>query len=475
MKKLTNRLFKTQTGRFIAGAAALLLAVVLTMGAGSMEFLRADVTAQQVMTIDPAAAQIVRGVNEEVALYYLSTDDSKDAWLDELLKKYDAMNESVHYVMINPASNSASEIAAMAGSALSENMLVVVSEDRLFIVQSDEFYEIRYSLREYYTSGMLVEESRIFVADEQIANAILCVTRDDMPVVYTLSGHGEVSPGIAVRDELWKNNIDVQPLVLDGAVPEDAAMVMIYAPMMDISQAEADALLEYVRSGGKLVVATNYMLLSAPNLNSVMAYYGMQSQYGIVVDMTEGRRYAAEVPYYLTPEMMQHPITQPLLSAATTMLMPMSGALERNEVVRDTLTVTELMRTSENAHLKNPILMTTLEKENGDAAGRFALAMAAEEGESCVVWFAGTEFMTDENVEYSSQLNLYLMDGIRAWMLPETDERISIEDGNLLAAATNVPAQYRAVVCIVLFVPALIALIAGIVLLPKKRVRAAEE
>ncbi len=467
-----KKLFKTQAGRFIAGLTALLLTIAATAGAGHMNFLKADMTAQQVMTIDPAAAQIARAIDKEAAIYYLTSEQNKDVWLDELLKKYEALNPQISYEVLDLAAAVANGVYA---SAVSENMIIVSSEDRMVSINESDMYRVTYDLMQYYISNQMVVQSQVFAADEEIINALLYVTREDMPVLYMLSGHGETMLSGTALEEMRQNNIDVRTLTLDGVVPEDAALVMICAPMMDITQAEADALLDYVQAGGKLAVMTNYLLLSAPNLYSVMAHYGMQSKYGIAVDAAEGYCYGTEVPYYLTPDVSEHGITQALLKVNSTMLMPMCGALERNEVVRDALIVTELMNTSESAYLKNPLSMTVLEKEDGDADGPFTLAMAAEEGESRVVWFAGTEFIGDESIEYSSLLNLYILDGIRDWMLPETDQRISIEDENLLSESLSVPENQKVIVYAALFAPALLMLIAGIILLPRKRIRAAKE
>ncbi len=456
MKTLMKKLFKTQPGRFIAGLTALLLTIAVVVGAGKLNFLKADTTAQRVMTIDSAAKEIVRAIDEETAILYLTGAGNKDMWLDELLRKYEVLNAKISYEAIE------------ASSAFGENMIVISSRNRTVSISEADMYKITYDPIEYYISGALIESSRVFSADEEIANALLYVTREDMPTIYMLSGHGETTFTDTVFEELWRNNIGVETLVLADEVPEDAALVVICAPAVDITPAEADALLKYMKSGGRLILMTNYLLFDAPNLNSIMAYYGMQSKYGVVVDMADGYCYDEQVPYYLTPAVSAHGITQPLLDVNTTMLMPMSGALERNEIVRDMLTVTELLTTSEESYLKNPHAMTVLEKEDGDADGPFVLAMAAEEGESRAVWFAGSEFINDENMQYSNELNLYLIDGIREWMLPQTPERISIEDENLIFEAISVPENQKVLVYIALFVPALAVLLAGAMLIPKK-------
>ena len=141
-----KKLMKTQSARFVAVLVAAALAVVLVTGAGHLPFLRADVTPQQVMTMDPVAIEAVKALDKDVTIYNLATDDGKDMWVDELVQKYDRMSSHISYEVINPASEKATDLGVTAA----ENSLVVVSGDRSIVIPAENLYENVYNEMYYY-------------------------------------------------------------------------------------------------------------------------------------------------------------------------------------------------------------------------------------------------------------------------------------------------------------------------------------
>ena len=92
----------------------------------------------------------------------------------------------------------------------------------------------------------------------RITSALMYVTNDKMPAVYTLTGHGEAVLGSRFSDALQKLNISSKALdfMKNDAVPEDAAAVVIYAPTSDISSDELTKLKSYIDGGGGIVAVT---------------------------------------------------------------------------------------------------------------------------------------------------------------------------------------------------------------------------
>ena len=66
------------------------------------------------------------------------------------------------------------------------------------------------------------------------------MTAEEIPVLYTLEGHDEAVLGSSLTSSIEKENIEVQSLSLltNDAVPEDAAVLLIYGPLSDISEDE---------------------------------------------------------------------------------------------------------------------------------------------------------------------------------------------------------------------------------------------
>ncbi len=464
-----KKLLRTQTGRFVAGLVALLI-LVCAAGAAQKLPLKADITPQKLMTMSEKSLDVVKELDEEIDLYYMATESGKELWVDELAQKYAEASGFISYEMIDPSTAHAADIATMAGMALAENSLVVASGRRMYTITPDSLYSTQYNQMYYYYYGELVADAQYFVADSELMNAILYVTRDDLPVVYALTGHGEVTAAGQMLASIQKYNVVVEQMRLDGnAVPDDAAAVLIYGPSGDITKSEADALLDYLKDGGNLILLTDYMMGDLPNLEAVADYYGMKQVEGIILDMTSGYSYSTDYPQYLMPDVSEHEVTSVLFNYNAKPIISYASAMERGEVEREGLEVTTLLTTSDAAYMKNAAVAMSTALEEGDPVGKFAVAMAAEEGGTKFVWFTSASFLDDTDVNVSSGGNLFLLENMLEWMVPLV-ERETFMGGNLVLEALKVPENIpAAAVYAALFVPAVIMLAVGMLRGRKKK------
>lgn len=114
-----------------------------------------------------------------------------------------------------------------------------------------------------------------------------------------------------------------------------------------------------------------------PNLEELMAEYGMSSAQGVVVE-GDPSHYALGSPVYLLPNLESHTITSPLQEGGYYILMALAQGLKLEEFPREGLSVSPLLTTSDEAYSKLAGYgMETYQKEEGDEAGPFALAAAA--------------------------------------------------------------------------------------------------
>ena len=144
----------------------------------------------------------------------------------------------------------------------------------------------------------------------------------------------------------------------------------------------------------------------------------------------------------------------------------MAGAIERSSVVRAGLTVEPLMTTSETAYLKTNLMATTIDQEEDDQTGSYTLAMAASEEETQIVWYMSGNFLSDSDISISGGYNLFVLEGMLEWMM-EVSSRIDIADENLMTTTLTLPQTGAMTAYIMLFVPALVMLVVG--LLSKRR------
>ena len=251
------------------------------------------------------------------------------------------------------------------------------------------------------------------------------------PKLYITEGHGESELSAVFAEQIEKQNIETVTFTLLNAdtVPEEADVVLIYAPTSDISEEEKDMLAEYTANGGKLMVMAGPVEDEAlTNLYSLLGDYGVEAEEGIVV---EGDRdhYAFQQPYILLPEMAEHEITNPLVEGNYYVIMPIAGGL----TVTDTSgSVTPLLTTSETAYSKAAgYAVEKYEKEEGDADGPFATAVSVACGsEGQIVWFASSAFLDDMYNAYSSGANLDLGMNALSFMISER-EAVAIRSKSL--------------------------------------------
>ena len=122
-------------------------------------------------------------------------------------------------------------------------------------------------------------------------------TSENLPVLYTLDGHGEKSLDSTLQEDIEKANIEIKSLNLltEESVPEDADCLMINSPSSDISEEERDAIIEYLENGGKAMIFSDYTEEPMDNFDAVLENYGVERVDGIVIE-GNAQHYAMQMP-----------------------------------------------------------------------------------------------------------------------------------------------------------------------------------
>ena len=215
------------------------------------------------------------------------------------------------------------------------------------------------------------------------------------------------------------------------AVPEDCDALLINAPTSDISGEELAMLQSYVQGGGRLLVFSGPQQdTDLPNLNALLADYGVTVTDGVVVDPNRDY-YAFTAPYVLMPEIQQSDITQPLLDGSYNIIVPIAQGLTVGDTTAGA--VTPLLQTSTDSFSKAAgYAMSTYEKEDGDVDGPFTLAVSIEDSTAGgrVLWVASDYLLDEQYNAFSAGANLdFVMNGL-SWMIGETDA-VSIRSKSL--------------------------------------------
>lgn len=393
--RLKTRNFRVGGYSVLATAIVVAIAVFANILAGALpaKYTQFDTTSTQLFSLSEQTELVLSNLEEEVNVYWIVQDGAEDSTLGTLLDRYASLSDALSVTKIDPDVQPAFVQQYVTGS-IYNNSLVVESGERNTYISYSDIYEYDYS--DYYTTGSY---SVSFAAEGELTSAIDYVTNDDLPKLYTLTGHGESALSTSFQTAVDKQNVETEELSLltVESVPEDADAFFINAPTSDISEAERDTILEYLEAGGKLILITGPLQdgTELTNLESVMEYYGVSAVDGIVVEGSQSN-YIFPSPVNLLPEYGSHEITSPLSSGGYYMCLPIAQGLTVTDTGRDSVFVTELLTTSDDAFSKlSGYNMTTYEKEEGDIDGPFALAVAVTEGDTQIVWVSSS-YLTDD-------------------------------------------------------------------------------
>lgn len=367
---------------------------------------RFDTTSEQVFTLSDTSVRLLDALDSDVTVYLLAETGSEDEGLSEILSQCAARTSRLHIETRDPVLYPyfSSQYTTLE---LPANSLIVVGAQRTTTVDFSVIYV-------YDETGRA-----IFDGESEILNAIRYVTADSLPILYTLTGHGELTLSDARVKSVKGEGLLPRPLNLlaSDAVPSDAAGVLIASPTADLSQAECEKLAAYLTSGGRLLLYTDVNVFSSPNLDALTEAYGVRAIDGVVLD-GNADYYLSGSPFYLLPELGKHEITTPITQEGFLTLTPLVHGLTTVADLPQYLTVTALLYTSESAYSKDVLEMETTEQMPGDESGVFNLGLAVENNNTGarLVWYGTGYLLDDATDQLVSGANAALFTNTIRWL-----------------------------------------------------------
>ncbi len=408
-----------KNGSYTMGISAVFIAAVvlvnLIVGELPAKYSQIDISDSGLYSIGEETEKMLHDLESDVTIYQIAQDGSEDENIKSLLKRYEDESKHIKVEQKDPVVNPGF-VSEYTEDNLSNNSLIVESGERSKVINYNDMYEssIDYNTYSYQTTG--------FDGEGQITSAIGYVTSEELPILYTLEGHGEISLDSTLKDSIEKANMEIQTLNLltEGEVPEDADCLMINAPTSDISAEEKDALLSYLENGGKAMIFTDYTGTEMKNLAAVLENYGVQTAEGIVFE-GDSQHYAMQMPYYLIPTVNSTDATYDVASGNRLILMPYAQGIQKMDEVRDTVTIESLLTTTDQAYSKTNMNSTQIEKEEGDIAGPLDLGVSItekldEEKETKIVYYSTSALLDGQVNQMVSGGNHELLLSSLKWM-----------------------------------------------------------
>ena len=398
------------------------IVVVINMIVGKLpsKYTQIDISDQQLYSIGDETKKVLNNLDKDVTIYQIAQSGSEDETISNLLQKYADESKHVKVELKDPVV-SPKFVSEYTSDQVSSNSLIVACGDRNKVVNYNDMYEstMDYNTYSYQTTG--------FDGEGQITSAIAYVTTENLPVLYTLEGHGEKELDSTIKEDIEKANMEIKTLNLisEGSVPDDAACLLIDSPSSDISEDEKTALLDYLENGGKAMVFSDYTESTLSNFAAVLENYGVKAADGIVFE-GDNQHYGMQMPYYLLPTVNSTDASSETASSGYYIIMPYAQGIQKLDDVRDTVTIEDILTTSDSAYSKTNLQSETQEKEDGDVEGPFALGVSIKEdvgdGKKTQIIYYSSSYIMD------SQMNQLVSGGNEKLVTESLNSMVSTEE-----------------------------------------------
>ena len=231
----------------------------------------------------------------------------------EILKTYQKINPRIHLTFIDPSTPAASDFVNKYYGEMTPTLgdLVVANREK---VDNGEANGIRvlafsglYSLTDetgYASQGYGAYTIAGSNVEEKVISAIDFVTSDVVNTATFITGYG-CSGYDLFSSLLSENNYAVETIstLLQDNIPEDTEILVLCAPINDLSTDELRKLDAYMKNDGalgkQLYYAASIDQPSLPNLESFLKEWGIEYGEGVVYE-TDPDYQASGVPYIMT-------------------------------------------------------------------------------------------------------------------------------------------------------------------------------
>ena len=372
-KKNIKNLFHTtgtRRGAYSVGLTVLVLAVVivfnLVVGQIPKAFRNIDVSSTKIYEISDTSRDLLDGLDKDVDMKVLAVKDETDERITTFLSKYAALSDKIHVEWIDPVLHP----SALTDYETTENTIVIscadtgktttVSFGDILVMDEYSYY--------YYGTASYTE----FDGEGQLTSAVNYVSNDVERTIYQTTGHGEGTLSATVTDLMEKNSYTLSELnlLMTTSIPDDCDLLLMYAPVSDLSEDEAQMLTDYLGAGGKLMILLgDTSALDLPNLAGILKTYGIQAADGYIADPA---RCYQNNPYYIFPELSVYGDMAEGIESQMVLLTNTHG-MTLTDPERDTITTSVFMSSSDQSYAVT---------EDAQQQGSYVLGATASESVS---------------------------------------------------------------------------------------------
>lgn len=365
----------------IVTAIVILLNVVVGLLVERYPNAKLDLTTSNLYEVSDETIDYIKNLESPVEIAVSSEESTleKDSYLKmvtEMLKKYQSYSDEITITYFDTTKNPdiLSKYQSKYSGNISSDNVIVCSGDRVRVFPLSDFFEMDQNKLQYYYYGQatLAECITAFKGEQSLTNAIMNVTDADpqrVGFISTSNGNsiynptnGNVYAAQVLSTLLDDNGYDVTQLdmVTDEISPEDYDLLVLLAPVNDLTVDAVEKLETFLHNDGnlgkRLLYIADFTQGNTPNLDAFLKDWNIVVDTSYVIDDNATTQQAVTLMVAGNQRMYAPIVTQgssDYSSGLANTSLPIVAPVSRPILTRDAnngRVVTNLLETADTAY-----------------------------------------------------------------------------------------------------------------------------
>ena len=433
-----------------------------------------DMTKEKIYSISKQTEDKLGDLSEDVTIY---TYQMKEYVMD-FLNRYTKLNDHIKIEVLENL-NAHTNWKTTYGVGDSSSFLVATSGEKEKLLSDYDLVTYDYSTYK-----------EVDITEEAITNAILDVTVKNKPKIYFLTGHNLYADGYFqyfqtdLTDEA--NEVETLDLLKVNKVPDDCKVLVITALKEDITDLERDAILNYIKKGGEILLLSdpNFDKVALNNFQKVLNEYGVSISDGIIFEGDSNQMVSGAPNFVICNIAAGSSIVKNInMEMNVCLINPAKLSFASSEELeKKNVTVEEFARVSEKAFYRTDLTSSSQTKIASDedspnaTVGAMLTKKIDDDTSSKLIVFANTGFATNAQIQVSTQYYMYAIDFYNnkdillnsISYLTEREDTITIRK-NVETVNYTVSEQQNRIILGIIFAVPIFVIILGIVIWMMRR------
>jgi len=347
----------------------------------------ADLSSNQAYTLSEQSKELLKKVDNNITIYYVSKPDEKNDKIFDLVKKYEDYSDKVKIEEKDPVvypnfvkeyTDEGNTVNPMTGeSSVTNNSLVVKNTDN----NKAKYISYNDLLQQTANQMTMQQETTGIDVEGKVASAINFVTSGKTAKMYMTKSHQELAEvGQTIKDLISKQNMETAEINLlgDEKIPDDCDVLLINGPQKDFTKDEVKKVKKYIDSGNTVFLSMIYTPEKDKfeNLKDLLDYYCLKLDNGLVCEDDSKHYLDPKAPYLIIPEVESNELTSG--TNGTSIVVPQGVGFKEKEDKPKDITVSTLLKTTDKAYSFHGDAKSEIKKGDDSKDGPFILGAYVE-------------------------------------------------------------------------------------------------